>query len=178
MGSLNKRYAVYAGSFDPLTLGHLHIIERGAAIFDRLTVAIGINPEKKALFEPDERMALVQESIRTFPAVDVCCFEGLTVNFLKTCNAGIMLRGVRTLSDLEFEFTMSLANRRLAPDIETVFLMASEEYTHISSTLIKQIARLGGEGTEDHLRQFVPEPVVAPLAIKFRNRATDLREAN
>lgn len=173
MNPLNNRHAVYVGSFDPLTLGHQHIIQRGAAIFDQLTVGIGVNPDKQALFTPAERMELVAQVTGPLPHVEVRCFEGLTVNFVKSCGAGIMLRGVRTLSDLELEFTMSLANHSLEPEIETVFLMASEEYTHISSTLIKQIAKLGGAGTEEHLRKFVPEPVVGPLARKFRTNESE-----
>lgn len=135
--ALSSHHAVYVGSFDPLTLGHVDIIRRGAAIFDRLTVGIGINPDKKPLFSPDERLKLSQTVLRPFQNVDIRCFEGLTVEFTRQCGARVLLRGVRTLSDIETEFTMTLANRALDHDIDTLFLMASEKYTHISSTLIK-----------------------------------------
>ncbi|HUG91557.1 MAG TPA: pantetheine-phosphate adenylyltransferase [Planctomycetaceae bacterium] len=165
---LNPRHAVYVGSFDPLTLGHEDIIRRGAAIFDQLTVGIGLNPGKVPLFPPDERLQLTRRVLAPLANVEVRCFEGLAVNFVKCCGAAVMLRGMRTLTDIEAEFTMSLANRVLAPEIETVFLMSSEKYTHISSTLIKQIAQLGGEQSAPRLRDFVPEPVIDPLLARFR----------
>ena len=140
--ALSSHHAVYVGSFDPLTLGHFDIIRRGAAIFDRVTVGIGINPDKNPLFSPDERLSLTQSVLRPLKNVEIECFEGLTVEFIRHCGARILLRGVRTLSDIETEFTMTLANRALDPEIDTLFLMASEKYTHVSSTLIKQIAQL------------------------------------
>lgn len=164
---LNPRHAVYVGSFDPLTLGHKHIIRRGAAIFERITVGIGINPDKSALFTSDERLTFTREALSSFENVEVECFHGLAVDFVRQCGAAIMLRGVRTLSDMELEFTMSLANRNLEPRIETVFLMASEKYTHVSSSLIKQIASLGHQDTEVHLRKFVPAEVIQPLMNKL-----------
>ena len=164
---LNPRHAVYVGSFDPLTLGHEDIIRRGAAIFERLTVGIGVNPDKIPLFAPDERLELTARVLSPLANVEVCCFEGLAVSFVKRCGAAVMLRGVRTLTDIEAEFTMSLANRVLAPEIESVFLMSSEKYTHISSTLIKQIAQLGGEHSARQLRDFVPAPIIAPLLARF-----------
>lgn len=168
-GQLSSRHAVYVGSFDPLTLGHQDIIRRGAGIFDRLTVGIGINPDKQPLFSSDERLALTREVLAPLENVDVCCFTGLAVNFVKQQGAAIMLRGVRTLTDIESEFTMSLANQTLAPNIETVFLMSSEKYTHISSTLIKQIAQLGQQGdSAEQLRAFVPPAIIQPLIHKFR----------
>ena len=164
---LPPRYAVYAGSFDPVTLGHVDIIERGARIFHHVYVGIGINPDKQTLFSVEERLDLIAQSISDHANVTVKAFEGLTVNFAAQHDAVVMLRGVRTLSDMEAEFTMSLANRALAPDIETMFLMASEKYSHISSSLIKQIARMGAEPNIERLRKFVPEPVIAPLLEKF-----------
>jgi pantetheine-phosphate adenylyltransferase len=164
---LNPRHAVYVGSFDPLTLGHEDIIRRGAAIFERLTVGIGVNPDKVPLFPPEERLELTTRVLAPFKNVEIRCFEGLAVSFVKRSGAAVMLRGVRTLTDIEAEFTMSLANRVLAPDIESVFLMSSEKYTHISSTLIKQIAQLGGEHSARQLRDFVPEPIIEPLLARF-----------
>ena len=166
---LNPRHAVYVGSFDPLTLGHEDIVRRGAAIFERLTVGIGVNPDKIPLFSPDERLELTARVLSPLGNVEVCCFEGLAVSFVKRCGAAVMLRGVRTLTDIEAEFTMSLANRVLAPEIESVFLMSSEKYTHISSSLIKQIAQLGGEHSARQLSDFVPEPIIAPLLARFRS---------
>ncbi len=166
--TLNARHAVYAGSFDPLTLGHLDIVKRGASLFDRLTVAIGINPDKQPLFSAEERISLMHLVFADLPNVEVACFEGLTVDFVRRSEAAVMLRGVRTLTDIETEFTMTLANRALAPGIETVFLMASEKYTHISSTLIKQIAQMGQDGSANRLREFVPAPVIEPLLTKFQ----------
>ena len=164
---LNPNHAVYVGSFDPLTLGHEDVIRRGARIFQHLTVGIGINPEKRPLFSPEERHELIEQVTRDLPNVRVLSFTGLTVEFIRQQNAAIMLRGVRTLSDIEAEFTMTLANHALEPEIETVFLMASEQYTHISSSLIKQIAQMGKGSAAAKLEQFVPKAVVAPLIAKY-----------
>lgn len=166
--SLNPRHAVYAGSFDPVSLGHQDIITRGARVFERLTVGVGINPEKSPLFTPQERMDLLQRVLKPFPNVEVACFEGLAVNFVRRCGAAVMLRGLRTLTDIEAEFTMTLANRALAHDIETVFLMASEKYSHISSSLIKQVAQLGDDSTNEPLESFVPHEVIASVRAKFQ----------
>lgn len=166
--SLNPRHAVYAGSFDPVSLGHQDIITRGARLFERLTVGVGINPEKSPLFTPQERVDLLQRLLKPFPNVEVACFEGLAVNFVRRCGAAVMLRGLRTLTDIEAEFTMTLANRALAHDIETVFLMASEKYSHISSSLIKQVAQLGDDSTNEPLESFVPHDVIASVRAKFQ----------
>lgn len=165
--ALSSAHAVYVGSFDPLTLGHEDIIRRGARIFDQLTVGIGINPDKHPLFTPDERLELARQVLAPLTNVRVATFQGLAVEFLRGCGARVMLRGVRTLSDIELEFTMTLANRALDPEIDTIFLMSSERYTHISSTLIKQIAQLGQNRAADRLREFVPPPVVEALLAKF-----------
>ncbi len=177
MSKLDPHHAVYAGSFDPLTLGHLDIIERGARIFDRLTVGIGINPDKKPLFEPEERLRLAREVLKPLENVSVACFTGLAVDFVRQCGAAVMLRGVRTLTDMEAEFSMSLANRTLAPEIETVFLMASEDYSHVSSTLIKQIAAMSGEDAAEKLRGFLPEPVIRPLIEKCCQHRSKVQES-
>jgi pantetheine-phosphate adenylyltransferase len=164
---LNSRHAVYVGSFDPITLGHLDIIARGSRLFDRLTVGTGINPGKAPLFTPQERLALTLSVVRPYSNVDVRCFEGLTVNFVRECGAAVTLRGIRTLADLDTEFTMSLANHVLAPEIETIFLMAGEKYSHVSSTLIKQIAQLGPATNAASLAAFVPAEVIESLRAKF-----------
>jgi pantetheine-phosphate adenylyltransferase len=167
--SLNPRHAVYVGSFDPMTLGHEDIIRRGAGIFERLTVGIGVNPDKKALMPPEERLQIARQVLEPLDNVHVECFEGLAVDFVRQCGAAVMLRGVRTLTDIEAEFTMSLANRAIAPQIETVFLMASEKYTHISSTLIKQIAQMGRDQSATLLESFVPSQVIEPLLARVRD---------
>ncbi len=165
--ALSGRHAVYTGSFDPITLGHRDIITRGAAVFEKLTVGIGINPEKRPLFTPDERLSMARDVLASLPNVEVCCFSGLAVEFLRECGARVMLRGLRTLSDIESEFTMALANRALDPEIETVFLMASEKFSHISSSLIKQVAQLGRHSAAARLQEFIPVQVVGPLLAKF-----------
>ena len=167
--ALQSRRAVYVGSFDPLTLGHVDIIRRGARLFDRLTVGIGINPEKTPLFSPDERRRLTSVVIADLSNVEVKCFEGLAVNFAGDCQANVMLRGIRTLMDIDSEFTMSLANRALAPDIETVFLMAGEKYSHTSSSLIRQIAQLGRSDSAERLRAFVPDEIIPGLLEKYQS---------
>jgi pantetheine-phosphate adenylyltransferase len=163
------RSAVYVGSFDPPTLGHLDVIQRGSALFDRLIVGIGINPDKQPLFTAEERVQLVGQMTSRLPNVEVRSFYGLSVSFAKDCEAGVFLRGVRTVSDIELEFTMALTNHTLAPSIETVFLMSSEKYSHISSTLIKQIAKMARNNAEDSLAAFVPDCVIRPLVEKFRD---------
>lgn len=165
--TLSPRHAVYTGSFDPVSLGHLDIITRGARMFDKLTVGVGINPEKHPLFTPQERLELLQRVTKPFPNVEVACFEGLAVSFVRRCGAAIMLRGLRTLTDIEAEFSMTLANRALAHDIETVFLMASEKYSHISSSLIKQVALLGIDSANEPLEAFVPHEAIGFLREKF-----------
>jgi pantetheine-phosphate adenylyltransferase len=165
---LNPHHAVYAGSFDPLTLGHLDIIQRASRLFERVTVAIGVNPEKRTLFTPEERLELIEQSIGDMANVDVQTFRGLTVEFIRQCGAAVLVRGMRTLSDIEAEFTLTLANRALAPEIETVFLMASNKYTHVSSSLIKQVAQLSGGDTVQQLRSFVPPAIITPILQKLR----------
>jgi pantetheine-phosphate adenylyltransferase len=150
--------AVYTGVFDPIHLGHLDVIRRGSRIFDRLIVGVGINPEKTSFFTLEERVNLIRMVVAPLPNVEVRAFEGLAVHFVREVGAGIMLRGLRTTSDMEYEFSMSLTNAVLDPEIETVFLMAKETYSHISGTLLRQIATLGGT-----LENFVPPQVRAAL---------------
>ena len=160
---LDPRVAVYTGTFDPVHRGHLDVIARGSRLFDRLVVAIGVNPDKATLFGTEERADLVRQVTRDFANVEVRVFDGLAVRFVRECGAQIMVRGLRTLSDMEYEFTMSLMNRHLDPAIETVFLMANEEFSHVSSSLMRQIAKFGGD-----LGKFLPDPVNAALLRKFR----------
>ena len=145
---LNARHAVYVGSFDPPTLGHRDIISRGAGLFRHVTVGVGINPDKSPLFSSGERLNLLREIVAPLENVAVEWFEGRAVDFVRQCGASVMLRGMRTLTDIESEFTLTLANRSLAPDIETVFLMAEAQHQAIASKLVKEIARLGGNVTK------------------------------
>ena len=161
MPPLNPRVAVYTGTFDPVHHGHVDVIRRGSRVFDRLIVGVGINPDKATLFTPDERVELIRSVTADFKNVEVKHFPGLTVRFVREMGASVMLRGLRTLSDMEYEFTMSLMNLNLDPEIETVFLMAKEEFSHVSSSLLRQIAILGGD-----LSKFLPEPVKAALMTK------------
>lgn len=155
--------ACYVGSFDPMTLGHLDIVRRASQIFGHITVGIGINPEKNTLFTPSERVELVRQCLSGLANVEVRTFDGLAVEFVRQCNSRILLRGVRSLSDLETEFSMTLTNRVLDEEIESVFLMSAERYSHMSSSLIKQIAGMSRDGVQERLRHFVPEPVIQPL---------------
>jgi pantetheine-phosphate adenylyltransferase len=165
MTQSDSRVAVYTGSFDPITLGHVNVIERSARLVDSLIVGIGVNVEKAALFSPEERVALVTQSTAYVKNVEVRAFDGLAVEFVRQCGARVMVRGVRPLTDLAGEFTMMMANKHLDPGIETVFLMADEEYAHVSSTLIKQIASLADD---DMLARFVPREIIPALRAKIQ----------
>jgi pantetheine-phosphate adenylyltransferase len=159
-----SRTAVYTGSFDPVTLGHLDVIERASRIFDVLVVGVGINPDKQPMFSLEERVGLVRAAVAALPNVRVERFSGLSVSFVKQQGGHVLLRGVRSLTDIEAEFTMTLANRKLDADVETVFLMADAAYSHISSSLLKQITPLADDAA---LLRFVPAPVVTALRAKF-----------
>jgi len=151
---LDPRVAVYTGMFDPVHRGHLDVIRRGSRLYDRLVIGVGVNPEKTPMFSLEERVELLQKVCGPLKNVEVRGFEGLAVKFVRECKAGIMLRGIRTLTDMEYEFNMSLTNQNLDPDIETVFLMAQVEHSHYSSSLIRQIGLFGGD-----LRPFLPPEI-------------------
>jgi pantetheine-phosphate adenylyltransferase len=163
--ALDHRVAVYTGTFDPIHLGHLDIIERGSRVFDRLIVGVGTNPEKQPFFGPEERVELVRKVIAPYANVSVRGFDGLAVSFVRQVGAGVMLRGLRTTTDMENEFIMSLMNHNLDPQIETVFLMAAEAVSHVSGTLLRQIATFGGP-----LDKFLPPPVQAALRARVREQ--------
>jgi len=163
---LNQRLAVYTGTFDPIHYGHLDIIRRGSRIFDQLIVGVGINPDKQPFFDQEERVELVRAVIKPYANVSVLPFTSLAVTFVREVGARIMLRGLRTTSDMENEFTMSLMNLNLDPEIETVFLMAKEEYSHLSSTLLRQIATFGS----GNLEKFLPREVKDALQARVRER--------
>jgi pantetheine-phosphate adenylyltransferase len=164
MPESKPRTAVYSGSFDPVTLGHLNIIERASTLVDLLIVGIGINIEKQPLFSLEERMSMLNRATSHVNNIEVRSFQGLAVKFVRECGARVMLRGVRSLSDIESEFTMTLANRKLDAGIETVFLMADEQFTHVSSSLLKQITPLA---SDEELGRFVPESIISELRKKF-----------
>lgn len=160
MSQLSPRLGVYTGSFDPITLGHLSVIQRSSRLFDRLFVGIGINAEKRPLFSAEERQQMVTQVTRSCGNVEVRIFSGLAVKFVRSCGSRVMVRGVRPLTDIAAEFTMMMANRQLDPEIDTVFLMADEQFAHVSSSLIKQITPLS---TEEMLARFVPREVIPDL---------------
>jgi pantetheine-phosphate adenylyltransferase len=155
------KLAVYPGSFDPLTNGHVDIIERGTRLFDKIIVAILVNVEKSPLFSMEERVDIVREVFKGRPNVEVDTFDGLLVDYVAKRRADVIVRGLRALSDFETEFQMALMNRRLGPHIETVFMMPAEQYTYISSRLIKEVFSLGGQ-----VRGLVPEIVERRLCDK------------
>jgi pantetheine-phosphate adenylyltransferase len=157
------RLAVYPGSFDPLTNGHVDIIERGTHLFEKIIVAILANAEKSPLFTMQERVEIVREAFRGQPNVEVDTFDGLLVDYMVRRKANVIVRGLRALSDFEIEFQMALMNRRLSPSVETVFMMPAEQYTYISSRLIKEVFSLGGR-----VSGLVPEIVETRLREKQR----------
>lgn len=165
MNPTTSRRAVYTGMFDPVHLGHIDIITRAAKIFDEVIVGVGINPEKLPWFSIEERVDMLTQVLRNLPGVEVQPFEGLAVRFVRQVGASIMIRGLRTVSDMEYEFTMSLTNQTMDPEIETVFLLSRVEYQHLSSTLIRQIAAFGGD-----LRKFLPAELVPRLEAKAREQ--------
>jgi pantetheine-phosphate adenylyltransferase len=136
--------AVFPGSFDPITNGHLDIVNRGLGIFDRVRMAILMNPEKQPLFSVEERVAIIHEAYRVEPRVEVDTFSGLLVDYAERVGASVIIRGIRAISDFEYEFQMALMNRRLNPQIETVFMMPAESYSYVSSRLVKEVFQLGG----------------------------------
>ncbi|QDU94745.1 pantetheine-phosphate adenylyltransferase [Lignipirellula cremea] len=164
MTGSDTRVAVYTGSFDPITLGHLNVIQRACRLVDTLIVGIGENTDKTSLFTPAERLELVAHATEQCGNVEVHTFSGLAVRFVRDCGARVMVRGVRPLTDIAGEFTMMMANRHLDADIETVFLMADEEFAHVSSSLIKQIAPLAND---EMLSRFVPREIVSALRKKL-----------
>lgn len=162
--------AVYVGSFDPLTLGHLDIVTRGSRIFDSLVIGIGINPDKEPLFSVEERLKLCRDAVTELANVEVTTFQGLAVEFVRESKSQILLRGVRSLTDIDAEFTMSFANRVLDEEIESVFLTSSEHYSHISSSLIKQIARMASGDVRERLKDFLPEAIIEPLLERVKSQ--------
>jgi pantetheine-phosphate adenylyltransferase len=156
------RRAIYPGSFDPVTNGHLDVIGRARKLFDEIVVAVAHNDEKQPLFSLEERLALLRDALDKIDHVRVAQFDGLLVDFAVEQKANAVIRGLRAVSDFEFEFQMALMNRKLEDSVETIFLMPKEEYTYLSSRLVKEIARLGG-----NVSSFVPSAVAKALGKKF-----------
>ena len=155
------RVAIYPGTFDPITNGHLDLVKRASRLFDKIIVAVSNNPQKCPLFSLEERKRLVKETIVGLNNVDVDSFDGLLVEYAKSKGASAVIRGLRAVSDFEYEFQMALMNRKLMPEIEAVYLMPSEEYTYINSTIAKEVAGLGGR-----VDCFLPKVVVKALKEK------------
>jgi len=160
----HKAIAIYPGSFDPLTNGHIDLVERAARLFDNLILAVVHNPSKNPLFSVEERMEMLREAASPFPNVEVDSFEGLLVNYASMKRAGVLIRGIRAISDYEYELQMALMNRRLRPEIETVFLMAGEAYSFVSSRMVKEACRLGGD-----VSGLVPASTELRLREKFKS---------
>ena len=156
-------FAIYPGSFDPVTRGHLDLVERALPLFERLTVAVAVNSSKNATFTPEERVAMLREVLPADPRLSVTTFRGLVVDFCRAQGIGAILRGVRTVSDFEYEYQMALTNRHLAPGIETVFVMPSVQYSYVSSSLIREVVRNGGD-----VGSFLPPPVESRLRERLR----------
>lgn len=163
-GSLNRHVAVYTGVFDPVHFGHIDLIRRGSQIFDRLIVGVGVNPDKQPFFTQEERVDQLRRVLADRKNVNVRPFNDLAIRFVREAGAKVMLRGLRTLSDMEYEFTMSLMNLAMDADIETVFVMAKAEFSHVSSSLIRQIASLHGP-----VEKFVPPEIMQALQDRVRD---------
>ncbi len=162
----DKPLAIYPGSFDPFTLGHKDLVERGLAVFGRLVVAVVENPQKTALFTAEERVAMIREAFDFDPRVRVEAFSGLLVDYVKSIGARVILRGLRAVSDFEYEFQMAQMNRQLEDGIETLFMMTGDNFFYLNSRLVKEVARLGGS-----VRGLVPDNVLDRLHQKFGTRA-------
>ena len=160
-GPPQGRLAIFPGSFDPLTNGHVDIIRRGARLFDRIVIAVLINVEKAPLFTAGERVEIIREVFKEYPNIEIDTFDGLLVDYMERRKADVIVRGLRAVSDFEFEFQMALMNRRLNAKIQTVFMMPAEQYTYISSRLIKEVFALGGR-----VHGLVPELVEQRLREK------------
>ena len=156
------RLAIYAGTFDPLTLGHFDLIERSAEIFESVVLAVAVSSFKNTTFAVEERVAMAGEVVQRMGNVEVTSFDGLLVNYARERGARVLIRGLRAYSDFESEFQMALTNRKLAPEIETLFMMPKESHSYVSSSTVKEVAQLGGS-----VRDFVPDPVRVFLEDRF-----------
>ena len=157
--------AVCPGSFDPITLGHLDIIQRAAAMFDRVIVAVLVNPDKNPSFTAEERMDMISRAVRGIPNVEVGCFDGLLAEYARISGAHTIVKGLRAVTDFEYEFQMALINRKLNPEIDTVFLTSSSQHMYLSSSMVKSIARFGGD-----IADFVPECICREISERLSRR--------
>ncbi len=157
--------AIYPGSFDPLTFGHLDVIRRASKIFNPLLVAVAQNEEKHPLFSLEERQEMLKEAVQDIQGVEVSSFTGLLVEYCSTNKIGVVIRGLRAISDFEFEFQMALTNKKICDSVETIFMMPNETYSYLSSRIIKEISKMGGD-----ISSFVPTHVTKRLHQKFKNR--------
>ncbi|OGU43369.1 MAG: pantetheine-phosphate adenylyltransferase [Ignavibacteria bacterium GWC2_56_12] len=157
------KIAVYPGTFDPITNGHLDILDRAVKLFDKVIISVARNSSKSPLFTDDERLALLQKAVRQHANVEIDSFQGLLVDYARAKKATAIVRGLRVISDFEYEFQMALTNRRLHEEVETVFLMPNEKYTYLSSSIVREIARLGGDVSD-----FVPKVVLEALKKKLK----------
>ena len=162
---MKKVIGIYPGSFDPVTNGHLDLIHRGAKIFDELVVAVLRNPEKNPLFTVPERVEMLQAMTKSLPNVRVDEFQGLMVDYARSQGAAAVLRGIRAISDYEYEFQMALMNRKLDPNLETIFMMPADKFSYLSSRLVREVARLGGS-----VEGLVPEMVAERLLSKLNGK--------
>lgn len=162
MPELDARLAVYAGTFDPPTLGHIDLIRRASLSFEHVIAAIGVNPNKKVMFSTDERVALLRESVADLPNVSCSTYTGLLVDYCRRVGARVIIRGLRAVADFEYEFQMALANRDLAPEIETMFLIAATDKLFLSSSVVKEIASYGRD-----ISQYVPASVAQAMQAQY-----------
>jgi len=159
---MKNNIAIYPGTFDPVTFGHLDVLERAEKLFEKVIISVAVKSSKKTLFSTEERLELIKNAACNISNIEIDSFEGLLVNYAEKKNAGAIIRGLRAISDFEFEFQMALTNRKISSKVETVFLMPNEKYSYISSTLVKEISAYGGD-----VSSFVPENVSKMLKKKF-----------
>lgn len=157
--------AIYPGSFDPVTYGHIDIAIRASKIFDKLIIGVLVNPDKKYLFNMDERIALIKEALKEYKNIEVVGFEGLLVNYMKDNNIKVIVKGLRTFSDFEYEFNMADLNKRLYNEAETTFIMTSPQYSVVSSSMVKNLAKFSGD-----INDFAPKYVAEAISQKFNNK--------
>lgn len=157
------KIAVYPGSFDPVTYGHIDIIKRASLLFDKLIVAVLVNPSKKPMFSVEERVDLLKSVTHDIENVEIDCFSGLLVDYINKVNANVIIKGLRMISDFEYEFQMALINKKLNPSVETIFLMTNNKYGYLSSSVVKEIAQFGG-----CLSDFVPDIVIKKIFEKLK----------
>lgn len=162
----NTKIAIYPGSFDPITKGHLDVLERASHLFDKVFIAIALNTSKQSLFSAEERLTLIKDNLHNFKNVEAIEFRGLTIDLAKKLNAKAIIRGLRAVSDFEYEFQLAQMNRHMDPEIETIFLMPNQDYFYISSNLIKNVSHFSPE----KVKQFVPKNVLNALKLKFQHQ--------